>query len=120
MATFSKQLLSGSTGGRLVKVAATSTPGTTVHATGTSSSIIDELWLYAVNSSTSDVKLTIEYGDTSSPDDLIEFTVPAESGLYLIVPGLILTGTGAAARTVRAFAGTTNVINIGGYVNRIS
>jgi len=120
MATFSKELLSGSTNGRLIKVGATSTPGTTIHATGTSATIEDEIWLYAVNSSTSSVKLTIEYGGTSSPDDLIEFTVPAESGLYLIVPGLVLTGTGSAANTVRAFAATTNVINIGGYVNRIS
>ena len=120
MATFSKQLLSGSTGGRLIEVAATSTPGTTIHATGTSATIIDEIWLYAVNSSGTDDKLTIEFGGTTSPDDLIEFTVTAESGLYLIIPGLVLTGDGASARTITAFAGTTNVLNIGGYVNRIT
>ena len=120
MATFSKQLLSGSTGGRLIKVAATATTGTTIHATGTSSSIIDEIWLYAVNSSASNVKLTIEFGGTSAPDDLIELTVTAESGLVLVVPGLVLAGTGSAARTVTAFAATANVISIGGYVNRIT
>lgn len=120
MATFSKQLLSGSTGGRLIKVAATATAGTTIHATGTSATVIDELWLYAVNSDTTDRKLTIEFGGTSAPDDLIEFTVTAESGLYLIVPGLVLTGDGASARTVRAFAASANVVNIGGYVNRIT
>lgn len=120
MATFSKVHLSGSTGGRLIKVAATATTGTTIHATGTSSTVIDELWLYAVNTSATDVKLTIEYGGTTSPDDHIEYTVKAENGLYLIVPGLLLSGTGSAARNVTAFAGTTNVICIGGYVNRIS
>ena len=120
MATFSKELLSGSTGGRLIKVGATATPGTTIHATGTSATIEDEVWLYAVNSSSTDVKLTIEFGGTSSPDDLIEYTVKAEDGLYLVVPGLVLTGDGAAARTIRAFAGTTNVVMIGGYVNRIT
>jgi hypothetical protein len=120
MTSFSKELLSGSTGGRLIKVVATASSGTTIHATGTSSSVTDEVWLWAVNSSTSNVKLTIQFGDTSSPDDEIEFTVPAESGLYLIVPGLVLRGTGAAARTVRAFAGTANVLNVGGYVNRIA
>lgn len=120
MATFSKQLLSGSTGGRLIKVAATATAGTTIHATGTSATIIDEVWLYAVNSDTTDRKLTIEFGGTSAPDDLIEFTVTAESGLYLIVPGLILTGDGTSARTIRAFAASANVVNIGGYVNRIT
>lgn len=120
MATFSKQLLSGSTGGRLIKVAATATTGTTIHATGTSSSIIDEIWLYAVNSDTTNRKLTIEFGGTSAPDDLIELTVTAESGLVLVVPGLVLAGTGSAARTVTAFAATANVISIGGYVNRIT
>jgi hypothetical protein len=120
MATFSKQLLSGSTGGRLIEVAATSTPGTTIHATGTSATVIDEIWLYAVNSSGTDDKLTIEFGGTTANDDLIEFTVKAESGLYLIVPGLVLTGDGSSARTITAFAATTNVINIGGFVNRIT
>lgn len=120
MATFSKELLSGSTQGRGILVAATSTPGTTIHATGTSSTIEDEIWLYAHNTSASGVKLTIEYGGTTSPNDLIEFTVAAESGLYLLVPGLILTGTGSAANTVRAFAATGSVINIFGYVNRIT
>ena len=120
MATFSKQLLSGSTNGRMIKVAATATAGTTIHATGTSSSIIDEIWLWAVNSDTTARKLTIEFGSTTSPDDTIEFTVPAESGLYLVVPGLTLTGTGVAANTVRAFCATANVVNIAGYVNRIT
>ena len=120
MATFSKQLLSGSTGGRLIEVAATSTPGTTIHATGTSATIIDEVWLYAVNSDSTDRKLTIEFGGTTSPDDLIEFTVEAESGLFVLVPGLILTGDGAAARTITAFCASANVVSIGGYVNRIT
>ena len=120
MATFSKVNLSGSTGGRLIKVAQTATTGTTIHATGTSSSIFDEIWLYAVNSDTTARKLTIEFGGTSAPDDLIELTVAAESGLVLVVPGLILAGTGSAARTVTAFCATANVVSIGGYVNRIT
>lgn len=120
MAEFSKQRLSGSTGGRPILVAATATPGTLIHATGTSATIIDEVWLYASNTDTTDRKLTIEFGDTSAPGDLIELTIKAESGLVLLVPGLPLSGTGAAARNVRAFAATTNLINIVGYVNRIT
>jgi hypothetical protein len=120
MATFSKLALSGSTGGRLIKVVQTATTGTTIHATGTSASILDEVWLYAVNSDTTARKLTIEFGATSAPDDLIELTIAAESGLVLVVPGFVLAGTGSAARTVTAFAATANVILIGGYVNRIS
>lgn len=120
MATFSKQLLSGSTQGKAIKVVATASTGTTVHATGTSSTIIDEVWLYAYNSSTGSVLLTIQYGGTTAVDNDIKITLPAQSGLTLIVPGLILTGTGAAANTVYAYADTTNVVTITGYVNRIA
>jgi hypothetical protein len=120
MATFTKLHLSGSTGGRPIKVAQTATAGTTIHTTGTSSSNLDEIWLYANNTDTTDRKLTIEYGGVSSPDDLIEITIPAESGLVLVIPGLLLSGDGSSARVVRAFAATADVINITGYVNRIS
>jgi len=120
MATFTKTLLSGSTQGKGIKVAATASTGTTIHATGTSSSIIDEVWLYAYNSSTGPVSLTIQYGGTTAVDNDIKIDIPPTSGLTLVVPGLILTGTGAAANTVYAYAGTTNVITISGYVNRIS
>ncbi len=119
MATFSKIALSGSTDGKMIKVAATATAGTTIHTGSTTATTFDEVWLYAVNSSTSTVKLTVEWGGTSSPDDLIEFTVPAEDGLYLMVPGLVIKGN-ATALVVRAFAATANVVNIAGYVNRIT
>jgi hypothetical protein len=119
MATFTKNHLSGSTDGKLIKVAATATPGTTIHTGPTDTAHFHELWLYAVNSDTTDRKLTIEFGGTSAPDDLIEFTVKAENGLYLIVPGLVIQGN-ASALVVRAFAATTNVVMIGGYVNEIA
>jgi hypothetical protein len=120
MATFSKVKLSGSTDGKAIKVAATASTGTTIHATGTSSSIIDEVWLYAYNSSASAVVLTIQFGGTTSVDNDIKLSIPPTSGLTLVVPGLILTGTGSAANTVYAYAATTNVITVSGYVNRIS
>lgn len=120
MATFTKTTLSGSTQGKAIKVAATASVGTTIHATGTSASIIDEIWLYAYNSSAGAVTLTIQYGGTTAVDNDIKLTIPASAGLTLVVPGLLLTGTGSAANTVYAYAGTTNVITISGYVNRIS
>ena len=120
MATYSKLNLSGSTGGQPILVSASSTPGTTIHTTGTSSSILDEIWIYANNTSASNVKLTIEYGGTSSPNNLIEVTINAEAGLVLVIPGLLLSGDGTAGRVVRAFAATGQVINITGYVNRIA
>ncbi len=119
MATFSKIALSGSTDGKMVKVAATATAGTTLHTGSTTATTFDEIWLYAVNSDTTARKLTVEWGGVASPDDLIEFTVPAESGLYLIVPGLVIKGN-ATPLVVRAFAATASVINVAGYVNRIT
>lgn len=115
-----KVLLSGSTGGMPIKVVATATTGTTIHATGTSASVIDEVWLYATNTSASAVNLTIEFGSTTAPDQNIILGIPSKSGLSICVAGLTLTGTGAAARTITAFAASANVINIVGYVNRIS
>jgi len=119
MATFSKSILSGSTDGKQIKVAATATAGTLIHTGSTTPATLHEVWLYAVNTSGSDVKLTIEWGGVGSPDDHIEYTVKAENGLYLIVPGLLIKGN-ATALVVRAFAATTNVICISGYVNVIA
>ncbi len=120
MATYSKVLLSGSTQGKAIKVAATASVGTTIHETGTSATIEDEIWLYAYNSSAAAVLLTIQFGGTTAVDNEIKLSIPSLAGLTLVVPGLILTGTGSAANTVAAYAATTNVITISGYVNRIT
>ena len=120
MATFTKELLSGSTQGKAIKVAATASTGTTIHATGTSATIEDEIWLYAYNSSASTVVLTIQFGGTTAVDNDIKLSIPATSGLTLVIPGLILTGTGSAANTIAAYATTANVVTINGYVNRIA
>lgn len=119
MATFNKSILSGSTDGKGIKVVQTATAGTTIHTGSTTAATLHEVWLYAVNSSASDVKLTIEWGEATAPDGNIEYTVKAENGLYLIVPGLILKGN-ATALVVKAFAATANVIVIHGYVNVIA
>ena len=116
MATFSKLPLSGSTNGRQILVSASATAGTLIHTAVSGTSSLDEIWIYGVNTSTSSVKLTLEYGGVTVPNDHIEVTVPGEAGLVLIVPGLVLNN----ALVVRAFAGTANVIALSGYVNRIS
>ena len=115
MATFSKLPLSGSTNGKAVLVAATATPGTLIHTAVSGTSSFDEVWLYCQNTSTSSVALDIEYGGTATAD-LIEITIPGESGLVLVVPGLFLNN----GLIVRAWAATTNVLSIHGYVNRVS
>lgn len=120
MATFTKILLSASTNGRGVLVTATGSTGTTIHTTGTSSSTFDEVWLYAENTYTANIILTVEFGGTTNPNDRIQVSIPAQSGLSLIVPGLCLTGTGSVGSTITAYADTASKINILGYINRIS
>jgi hypothetical protein len=75
MATFTKQVLSGSTDGKAVKVAADCYGWHTSSYWFGYSTTLDEVWLYAVNSSASSVKLTIEWGEATAPDGNIEVTV---------------------------------------------
>jgi len=122
MATYSKLALqpAGTTGTGLgVKVAATATAGTAIHTASTTTTTIDEIWLYAVNTSATAVKLTIEWGEATAPDGNIELTVQPEAGLVTVIPGLVLQGN-ATAKVVRAFAATANVIVMHGFVNRIA
>lgn len=114
MATFSKVVFSGGTSGADILVAATATAGTLIHTANATA--LDEIWLFAQNNHTSDVVLTIEFGGVSSPKDLVIQTIPTKSGLVNVIPGIPLTGS----LVVRAFAATTNVISIAGYVNRIT
>ena len=116
MATYSKQLLSGGTNGKNVKVVATATAGTTIHTAVSGTSDMDEIWLYACNTDSTDRKLTLEFGGTTSPDDLVEVTIGAEAGWVLVCPGMLLQNS----LVVKAFAAAANVVVINGYVNRIT
>ena len=115
MATYSKELLSGSTQGKGILVTATSTAGTLIHTAVTGTTDLDEIWLYAVNTHSADIKLTLEWGEATEPNGNIEQTVPTESGLMLLVPGLLLQN----GLTVKAFVGTGSEIVIHGYANKI-
>jgi hypothetical protein len=119
MGTISKQILSGSSYGKPIPVVTTGTLGTTIHTTGTSSIIIDEVWLYANNIDTVQVNLTIEYGAAGTGNE-IKVGIPAGSGLSICLPGVVLTGDGSTGSVVTAYASSANKINIVGYVNRIN
>ena len=119
MATYSKIVLSGSTDGRGILVDDDATAGKTIHTGSSTATTYDEVWLYAMNSHSADLKLTIEWGGVTVPNDLIEQTVTTEGGLTLVAPGLLIKGN-STALIVRAFAATTNLITIHGYVNQIT
>lgn len=119
MATYAKSVLSGSTDGKGVLVAATSSPGTTIHTGSSTAADLHEVWIWAVNSSASAVKLTIEWGEATAPNGNIELVITPEDGLTPMIPGLLIKGN-ATPLVVKAFAGTTNVIVLHGYVNTIT
>ena len=117
MATYSKEKLSHSTNGKNIKVVATATAGTDIHTcTSATGANYEEIWIYACNTDSSDRKLTIEWGGVASPDDLTEVTLTAEAGWVLVVPGLLLQNS----LVVQAFAAAANVVEINGYINRIT
>lgn len=107
----SRQILSASTNGGPVLIQATSSNGTTIHTADSSGK--DELWLWVTNNSNASVKVTMEFGGTAN---ITEQTLAAEDGLVLVSPGLTFTGS----LVVKAFAGTANVTQAFGYVNRIT
>lgn len=114
MATITKEFPSGGTGnGRPIKIAATATAGTlfhTAHATAK-----DEIYMYLTNTDTVDREVTVEFGGVTAPDDHLKFTVPTKDTI-LAIPGIPLTNL-----VVRAFcAAAANVVNMAGYINRIS
>lgn len=124
MATFSKEILSGSTDGRGLLITPTSSAGETVHTASSTSTTRDEVWIYAFNSHSSAVDLTIEFGGTTAPDDAIKQTIPAASagsyvGLIPVVEGLILKGN-ASPLVIKAYASVADKITLLGYVNRIA
>ena len=119
MATFTKQKLSGSTDGLAIKVTGTNSAGAVTVDTavaGTTVGVFDEIWLYANNTSAAAVKLTLEWGTATAADGNIELTIAAESGLVLVVAGLILQN----AKVVKAFAATADVLLLTGFVNSIT
>lgn len=118
MATYSRVLLSGSTNGRPIPVAATATPGTLVHTAITGTGNFDELYLWVSNVTAASATLTIEWGGVTDPGDHVckALSIPANSGPTLVVNGISLGG----GSVVRAFSGTAGALNITGHVNRIT
>ncbi len=129
MATFTKIKLSGSTDGRGIKLTDTAAStnndaGYTIHTAVSGTTDFDEIFLWAHNSSTAGVLCTIEFGNNVSggattastdPDDRIDVTIPPQSGLTMVVPGLVLQNS----CIVRGHASVADVITIHGFCNRI-
>lgn len=116
MAQYEKLKLSGSTNGRPIKIATNATPGTLLHTAVSGILNLDEVWLYATNNHSANLELTLELGGTTNPDDVVKFSVPFKSGLYLVLPGFVFNN----GVLIRAYAATANLISVTGWVNRIT
>ena len=100
--------LSGQTDGEAVSVVETSTAGDTLHTYSAAGADILKIW--CVNTGTAAVKLTLEWGDATTTNN-VELTIPPEDGPVLVVDRRVL-----GAGTVKAFAGTTAVLACWGEV----
>lgn len=87
----------------------------TVHTTLSSSSVFDEIWIYGSNTGSTNAVVTVSWYGTTS----IKLTLPAATGLTLISPGLLLSGTGSATSSVTARdTSSTGNVYLFGYVIR--
>ena len=127
MAVYEKLNLSpgGTEGdGNPISITDTSGNGTNIHDTSNDETKQDEVWLWATNVHTSDVQVTLHVGYLNSGSAAVTermiVTLPSKSGWTLLLQGIPLRSSGSTPRRVAAFAGTADVVNVVGYVNRIS
>ncbi len=120
---------SGSIQGQPIKITATSTAGTLVHTTGTGNATIaladkDRIYMWGINTqaaaTASSVLATVEFGGPTAPDFNIPVPIAGQAGPVMMLDGFPLSGNGVTALTVKVFAGTTAVINIIGYILRVT
>lgn len=109
---YTREPLSGSTHGRGIKVAASGTPGTTIHTGQASTTLTDVVTLYAYNSDTVTRRLTLEWGGTTAPDDNMVFDIPAKTTVPVVVDLIIRNSL-----VVKAFADAANVVALFGFIN---
>jgi hypothetical protein len=114
---FKKLHLSGTTDGNVLAIAATATPGTTIHTatTSTSTDSYDEVYLWASNTSTAAINMTLWLGNANNEQDGLDIRVPAAfNGPICVLPGIPLRN----GRVLQATVVTANRIIVFGYVNR--
>lgn len=106
--TITVRPLSGSTDGRGIKIAATSTPGTLIHTAQASATDMDVPELQVYNSDTVDRTVTFECWGVTSPDDHVKRTIPAGQTIAVPIPA------GRNSLVLRAFASQANVLVVTG------
>lgn len=88
-----------------------------VHTTTTTDTTLDEVWLWANNTTSTDRVLSVDFNSTGGTP-VIETTVPANS-TALVIPGHPISSNSGSAEVLIVSA-TAGTITIHGYVNRIA
>lgn len=125
-ATIGKSIFTGSVSGQPILINATSSSGgqVTIHQCQTSATAAaggDEIWMWAGNNGSASAKLTWTIGSTATLANSQVAQVPANSGLQLIIPGLLFASTAAAGllTAISTSTGTTGVF-VMGFANLIT
>lgn len=116
--TYTIEKLSGSTDGLGIKVTGTGTGSTvTIHTATSGSGDIDLVTLFAQNNDADGETrtLTLEWGGSTDPDNLIVVPVPCKVGPVLICDRLPLLNS----KVVKAFSDEANDVQIYGHVQRV-
>ncbi len=117
--TIAKAKLSGSTDGKAIEIGAGAVDtanAVLIHTAVATTTPFDEIYLWAYNAHTAPILVTIEWGVHADADNVIAVTVPEKSGLFMLIPGLILQN----GMTVEIFASVAEEIFIHGYVHKLS
>jgi hypothetical protein len=111
--------LSAASDGLPIQLSATAGAGTTLHTMVTGTTTMDRVFMFAANSSSLAINVTIEWGASTTR---LSEVVPGKVTSYPIISGLPLWGrSGSVSATVlKGYASTSAVINIFGYVNRVT
>jgi len=111
---YTREPISGSTHGRGIKLTGTATGSSVAIHTGQASAVLsDVVTLYAMNSDTVVRRVSLEWGGTTSPDDIIVMDLPPKSGLVPLVVDLLIRNS----LPCKAWADAANVVMIFGFVN---
>jgi len=111
--------LSGSSDMLPINVTATADGGTTIHTAFTSSLVLDKVWAWVTNTSTVSISLVIEWGPSANK---IMEDIPPRVGRYDVLFGNPILGvsTGGSATVIKAHASSSQVLDIYGYVDRVT
>lgn len=98
---------SGSPNGKQIKIAPTATPGTELHKAVEGTDSWDVVTVEACNTSGAAVVLTVEFGGVAV-DDQIKVSITNSAAPVVVVNQRWINN----GLVIRAFAATTNVINV--------